>query len=342
MSTAPLTLVVATAGGVLFAILHLPAPWLVGSIVSVAVLALTGAEVALPKPLQLATFLVTGVSMGSGITPESVAGILKWPASIASLAVAVVLMVALSAAYLRHFAKWDQSTAFFASVPGALSAVLVFAVDSKADVKLVMLAQMFRIFVLMAILPAVVMGLVPPSAANVSARIVSNYGEVALEMLAGAVLGTILHRLRFPGGLIIGGMLASAIIHGTGTFSGQMPTGVLIPCQIALGALIGVRFQNMDLNLLWRMILPSAGAFLVAALVSGVASVIVAWTLHFPLGLVLVAFAPGGLEAMAMLAFALGLDPAFVGVHQLARFLGLLLLLPVMARIYGGSVHTEC
>lgn len=339
MGSFPLTLMVATAGGVLFAVLHLPAPWLVGSIVSVAALALAGADVALPKVLQQATFVVTGVSMGSGVTPESVAGIVKWPASIAGLAVAVVLMIALSAAYLRYFAKWDESTAFFASVPGALSAVLIFSVESKADVKLVMLAQMFRIFVLMAILPMVVMALAPSSAVNVSTLIASNYGEVALEMLAGAALGAILYWLRFPGGLIIGGMLISAIFHGTGTFSGRMPTGVLIPCQVALGALIGVRFHNMDLALLRRMLLPSAGAFLVAAFVSGIASVAVAWMLHFPLGLVLVAFAPGGLEAMAMLAFALGLDPAFVGVHQLARFLGLLLLLPVMAKIYGSRAE---
>ena len=43
-----------------------------------------------------------------------------------------------------------------------------------------------------------------------------------------------------------------------------------------------------------------------------------------------VAFAPGGLEAMMMLALMLGRDPLFVGVHHLARFIGIAVMLPVI------------
>jgi len=44
--------------------------------------------------------------------------------------------------------------------------------------------------------------------------------------------------------------------------------------------------------------------------------------------------APGGLEAMMILSFLLGLDPAYIGAHQFARFLGIAVLLPLMARRY--------
>jgi uncharacterized membrane protein AbrB (regulator of aidB expression) len=44
----------------------------------------------------------------------------------------------------------------------------------------------------------------------------------------------------------------------------------------------------------------------------------------------MVAFAPGGLEAMMMLALMLGRDPLFVGVHHLARFIGIAVMLPVI------------
>jgi hypothetical protein len=37
----------------------------------------------------------------------------------------------------------------------------------------------------------------------------------------------------------------------------------------------------------------------------------------------LLAFAPGGLEAMMVLALVLGLDPLYVGTHHLARFLAI-------------------
>ena len=37
---------------------------------------------------------------------------------------------------------------------------------------------------------------------------------------------------------------------------------------------------------------------------------------------------PGGLDAMTIMAFSLNLDPAYVGAHQMARYIGLALLMP--------------
>ena len=39
---------------------------------------------------------------------------------------------------------------------------------------------------------------------------------------------------------------------------------------------------------------------------------------------------------MIILAFLIGLDPAFVGAHHLARFLLIALLLPIVARMMFG------
>lgn len=329
-----LTFGVAAIGALLFAALRMPAPWLIGSMIAVATFTFSGLRVALPKGFRTVLFIVTGVSMGSGFTPETAAGLIKWPVSLTALMLAVALMVAASVAFLMRYARWGRATAFFASVPGALSAVLLFAMRSDADVKLVVLAQLFRLFVLMAVLPVIVVVSIPHADLSVPAAHASSYTQVAQEMLAGAALGFVLERLRFPGGLIIGGLIASAAIHVTGTFSGQMPNGVLIPCQIALGAFVGERFQNMDLPLLKAALMPAAGSFIIAALTSGGAALVVAWALNLPVGMVLIAFAPGALEAMAMLAFAFGLDPAFVGVHQLARFLILSLMIPIVAKVY--------
>ncbi|HLM40281.1 MAG TPA: AbrB family transcriptional regulator [Microvirga sp.] len=45
------------------------------------------------------------------------------------------------------------------------------------------------------------------------------------------------------------------------------------------------------------------------------------------------AFAPGGLEAMTVLALVQGLDPLYVGIHHLVRFLGIGLGLPVVVAL---------
>ena len=43
----------------------------------------------------------------------------------------------------------------------------------------------------------------------------------------------------------------------------------------------------------------------------------------------LIAYAPGGLDAMTILAFALHLDPAFVGAHHLWRFFYVSVMMPL-------------
>ncbi|MEC7564009.1 MAG: AbrB family transcriptional regulator [SAR324 cluster bacterium] len=49
------------------------------------------------------------------------------------------------------------------------------------------------------------------------------------------------------------------------------------------------------------------------------------------------AYAPGGLEAMIMMAFILDLDPAFVAAHQLVRYIGMILILPFLTQRLLGS-----
>ena len=73
-----------------------------------------------------------------------------------------------------------------------------------------------------------------------------------------------------------------------------------------------------------------AGAALAVAMaVAGGLAVAAATLLSLRIADVVIAYAPGGLEAMTILAFALHLDPVFVGVHQIARFVVISLLVPL-------------
>jgi len=53
-----------------------------------------------------------------------------------------------------------------------------------------------------------------------------------------------------------------------------------------------------------------------------------------PFGQVWVAYAPGGVEAMAAMALALGYDPAFIATHHLSRIVLLLFSLSLLLRLF--------
>jgi hypothetical protein len=171
----------------------------------------------------------------------------------------------------------------------------------------------------------------PPAAA------VGRLDELALMAAAGVVFGLAFERLRVPGGLIMGAMLSSAVLHGGGFVSAAVPDAALVACFILLGANIGARFAGTDTATLRRVSVTAIVAFLIALAVASLFALAAALLAGLPVGETVVAFAPGGLEAMIILGFALGYDPAFIGAHHLLRFLGLALLLPMVARLVLGA-----
>jgi membrane AbrB-like protein len=124
-------------------------------------------------------------------------------------------------------------------------------------------------------------------------------------------------------------MVASGLLHGFGFVRVNLPPAILIASFVGLGALIGSRFVGTDLVRLRELLRASFGALFVGLVVSSLFAAAAAWLLSFSFADMLIAYAPGGLEAMTILAFALHLDPAFVGAHHLWRFFFVSVMMPV-------------
>ena len=124
--------------------------------------------------------------------------------------------------------------------------------------------------------------------------------------------------------------LALLIAAGLG-----LPWWLTVPSFVALGVVIGARFAGTTPRTLLSLAGASLGGLAVSVAVSVVAALAVVGLTDTSLGQALLAFAPGGLEAMIVLSLLLGIDPAFVATHQLARFVIIALTLPLAARLAG-------
>jgi hypothetical protein len=332
------TLALATAGGALFAVLGLPAPWLSGAMVGATLGIVAKVKLHVPDRLRDVVMVVLGVSMGSGVTPEALAAAARWPASLVVLAVVVVAIMLATMVLLARFG-WDRETSFYASAPGALSTVMIMAQASGADMRRVVVAQSLRLFVMVAVLPSLVVA-IDPSAASGGAMptaypgggVLTGWLEYAAILLAGLAGAAIGHLVKLPAGLLIGAVLGSALVHGTGLVTAPVPNVVLIPSFVALGAFIALRFRGTTWEGLKQDLAASLVALAIAVVIAFAGALLVSRVLAIPLADALIAYAPGGLEAMIILAFALGLDIAYVGTHHLARFIGIALLLPLAAK----------
>jgi uncharacterized protein len=322
-----LTAAAAFVGAAVFHFLKLPAPSLSGAMVGVVLLLAAGRKAMMPTVIANGAMLLTGVAMGAAVTPEMLGGFQKYPLSIAIFALCIAATIYLTQLFLRRAGGWDRLTAFLAATPGALSTVLAVAAETKADMLRLSIVQSLRLFTLVAILPSLVIA--TGGSAPFSPKPDATLAGLAAMCASGLAIAIGLSRVGMAAPWIFGGLLGSAVLHGSGLVVGDAPQFFTETAFGLVGLYIGCRFSAITWAALKQALAMSIGALLIGLAVCAAS----AWLLHaltgLPYGMILVAFAPGGLEAMLVLGASLGLDPIYVGLHHLVRFFGIAFLLPV-------------
>jgi membrane AbrB-like protein len=321
----------ASAGGFLFSLLGVPAPWIAGSMAATVALVLAGVRAEVPRPVRDGVFLVLGLQTGAAIDWSVFEGIARWPLSLAILAVTVVAITLSGMVFFRRVHRWDGPSAFYGSVPGALTLILALAEESGARMARVSVVQSIRLICLVAALPVLIAVLAPGSIVPAVGAPAGPPADLAFACMAGAAAGYLFEWLRVPAGLLLGAALANAGLHLSGLAEGALPPLVLDPAYVLLGVLIGVRFDASSMTEVKDAAAAAMTSFPLALAVAMAGAGAAHLLAGVPLAEAVVAFAPGGLEAMIVLAFALGLDPAYVGAHQMARYLGITVAVPVAA-----------
>lgn len=327
------TLAVGLAGAFAFHWLELPGAYLSGAMVAVALLSVPGKATSIGTPLRWIAMVLSGVSIGSAVTPETLRGAATYPLSIVLMAVAAYAVTGMSTFYLMRVHGWNKATALLSSTPGAMSTALIIAGQTNASIPRIVVVQLFRAFLLMAVLPIVVTSASGQAMANV-VHADDPLWLVALIAVPGLAFGWLLERWKVAGGLFLGIMAVSGFFHGTSIAVGRPPDWFMASSQILIGAWIGSRFVGFD----WKSLGGMLGAALGSVTCSIVISLAFAWAtshwLGFPIGQTMLAFAPGAFEAMTLLAFALGLDPLYAVAHHLMRVLVMTFSIPVIMKVW--------
>ncbi|WP_224004226.1 AbrB family transcriptional regulator [Aureimonas sp. SA4125] len=327
------TLALAAGGGAVFAALGLPVGWLLGSALAVSVASLLGHDTRLPNWLRDAVFIVLGTQAGAGVTPAVVGQLALWPLSFAIQMAGVVAVIAVTYTFLRKGFGWDKETALFAALPGAMSFVIAAASQTRADMTRITVVQSVRLLLLIGALTPTLAWLEGGEGIRAADRgdagSPAEYAILVVACLAGAFLG---HVSRLPGGILLGALAASAVLHVTEIAPVAMPSAISVAGLLVLGALIGSRLKGENRRALVELLPASLGAFVIGLAISAAAGLAAFWWLGIGFGKIALAYAPGALEALTVLAYQFDLDPAYVAAHHVVRFVCIALLVPILAR----------
>ncbi len=325
-----LTIATGAAGGLLFAWLRIPGGAMSGSVIAVAMLAAFGRAVPISAPLRILALVTMGVAIGAVVDPDTFANIAAYPLSIGLMGLCVIAMTLASTAVWSLVFKWPPAMSLLASVPGSMSYIVSVSLTMGADAAKVAVVQMSRLIFLVTILPWIIVWESGGHYGAIAPAIVDPPAILVATMAAGAIGGCVLDRLGLSGGMLLGALIVSGAIHFFGLAPGLTPPWFLNGGQILLGSWVGCRFIGFDWSLFGAICFGTVGAVGAAIGVSVGVAALAAMLFKVSFGTALIAYAPGGQDAMMVLALALGVDPIFVSAHHLARYFMINVSLPFL------------
>ena len=330
------TLVIGAAGGLLFLWADLPGGLISGAMFTVGIAALAGRPLAVAPILTQIVLVLLGISLGSLVSRQLIQHIGAYPLTICLLALATFCSTFGSSFYLQCMHGWDQTSAFLAGSPGALSQITILATEKGADVAAIAVVQTMRVIILTAALPLLLaLSGIAPSATPTIATIIVSPLELAALVAAAVAIALLLRLAKFPASWMFGAMIASSVLHGTSLIEGGLPNWIRGIALVGIGALIGSRFARLRISTLLKHVNAGLGSFAVAIAISAIFVVVIVLTNHVRFADVVVAFAPGAMDAMLALALTLHIDPVFVGAHHLSRFIYVSIVTPGIVHLFG-------
>lgn len=325
-----LALAIGGGGGALALGAGLPAAALIGSTFAVAVAATLRLPLAVHPRLRDMAFAVIGISLGAGVEAEALNQIGTWSISLFLLLVCLAVTLCAGVILLQRVFGMDRTTAILSSSPGTMSNALAIALEGRGDATTILILQMIRLLALVTVVPPVALLIGADSSFAPTAPM--DLLPLSLLICAALGLGLWAARAGIPAACLLVGMILSAGAHVAGVAHGPAPAWVVSISFVITGTALGARLTAVTGAQLLQM--ARAGILLVLSAV--VISIGFAGLTHvltgIPIAQVWIAFAPGGVEAMAAIGLALGYDPAYVAIHHVARILALVVAIPLLLR----------
>ncbi len=344
----PVSLVVTTAamclvgafGGALAALLGLPLPWLLGSIAAVALIAILAPRrlpegYAFPQGLRILFIALIGMLIGAQVTPDLIRSVPHMALSMAGVVVFVLLAQAANYMIFRRLGRFDAPTAWFAGAPGGLVESITMGEAAGAEIPVLVTQQFLRIILVIGLVPlalSVWHGTAMGSASGL------DFGPERAALgglplvLAVAIIGALIGRaLHLPAWQLTGALLASAVLSLLG--HPLAPPGWLVDvAMVVVGAGLGLRFTGFNRRLLLRGLWLSAASVSAMLMLGAGLAALVQRATGQDFEMLLIAYAPGGINEMALIALWLEASPATVTLHHILRLVVTILGMGVVAR----------
>jgi len=332
-----LTGVTGVLGGIAFSILHVPVPWLLGSL-SAIFIGRNIFEVTFTWRANFRNFglVVIGYTLGLSLNKSALNIIMGHLPFMVLFTFILLFICVFTALFISKLFKLDYNTSLLASIPGGLSQILVIAEETEGiNLAVVTVTQVIRLILIIVSMPLLV--LLPyfqdekDNFINIENTQLENthlFPSVFLFVIVSFIFITVFKKLKFPTPYLLGPLLGTSFLQVLGISAPNIPFFFTNGAQILIGIHIGrmldfsqviYKKETLFLAFLNGIILLSASIGLSMLLVA-------IQPLNQATGLL--SLSPGGIDQMGIIAFDIGADLSIVSGYQLFRTLSIFLIVP--------------
>lgn len=276
------------------------------------------------------------MAVGASITPAVLAGLPDMAASLALVPAFIAVIALVGYPLFRRGFGFDHPTAWYGAMPGGLQDMLAFGEEAGGDIRALSLIHATRVLVIVTVAPLIMtaywsVDLTQPPGAPLSSVAPL---ELVLMGLCGLVGWQVAERIGLFGASILGPMILTAALSLAGLIQHRPPAEMIQAAQFFIGIAVGSKYAGIT----WRELRQAVVAGLVySLLLAAISLIFIELIVHLGLapGLdAFLAFLPGGQAEMIVIAIIAGADLAYVVSHHLLRIVLVILLAPIVARLF--------
>ena len=314
---------------------NVPLAWMIGPMIMTSIGALAGLKIIMPRLALSSVLIILGLYIGNYIDQNLFNQMLDWIWTTLIMLIYIIISIYIVSKYLQKFSGYQEKASIFSAAPGALGPLIILAEYEKSDLSQVATSHLIRLIIIITVFPFIIV-----SSSDQEALIINDFNymaqdhlNLALLIIGSLILIFIFDKIKVPAALLSGTLVASGILQITEVASYKLPETTIDFCLLVLGASVGCRFANKTIKEIANNSLHSIVATVILVILGLLAAYFANFFVENSLMTLILAFCPGGIYEVAVIAIAFDLEPDFVAFHHIIRLLFILFTVPVFLKV---------
>lgn len=327
---------VGTLGFLIFRIVKMPNPALLGAMFCTGVLNMAGLYPTLTLwPISFVANVVIGIMLGRQIDRNFLRRIREVFIYVVLMAAGLIVLSLICGFTFYKLTDVSLKTSLVATSAGGITEMLIFGMSIDADLTVVACLQLFRVVIFLTLIPFIAK-LGKGSTSATSSHHIKNFSDIEFfdrkeylyMIMIAFVCGGIAYYMQIPTGAMLGAMLSAGIFSVFVKKTYCYDTKFRVAAQIGLGVVMGQRMTYSIVTQLDSILFPALATSVVMLL----GCVLLAYILHRISGwdmlTCLLCAAPAGLSQITVFAEEIGADSLTASLFHTVRILSIVVFYP--------------